>query len=70
MKNIALMSDVLNSIIFLILIASPIVCLVGLITAAVSTKTRKIGIKIMIGAAIAFVIGFGTCLANFNISPK
>lgn len=64
MKNITLMSDTLSSLLLFVLFLSPVAFIIGLIMVAASQNTRKTGIKIMIGAAIAFIIGFGTCLAN------
>lgn len=31
-------------------------------------KTRKLGLKILIISVIAFIIGFGTCAANFRLN--
>ncbi len=31
-------------------------------------KSRKLGLKLLIGSIITFVIGFGTCAANFSMN--
>ena len=66
MKLILLSSEILASIGMGIVFLSPIVFLVGLIMMIVSSKNKKIGLKLLIGSIIAFVIGFGTCLANLG----
>ncbi|WP_445454554.1 hypothetical protein [Flavobacterium sp. 25HG05S-40] len=67
MKNIVLMSDIMGGIILFLLVVSPIAFIVGLIMIAASKEYRQLGIKIVIGAVIAFIIGFGTCFANLSI---
>lgn len=66
MRNLFLMSDFWGQVIVLILILSPIVFVIGIILTAVSKDTRKVGIKLIIGSVIAFIIGFGTCMANLT----
>lgn len=60
------MSDLLSSVILFLLFVSPIVFVIGIILVAVSKDTRKFGIKLIIGSVIAFIIGFGTCMANIR----
>jgi uncharacterized protein with PQ loop repeat len=35
-----------------------------------SEKDRKIGLKFMVFSTIAFIIGFGTCVANFALDTR
>jgi hypothetical protein len=60
------MSDFLGQVIMLILILSPIVFVIGIILAAVSKDTKKLGVKLIIGSVITFIIGLGTCIANMS----
>lgn len=62
-----LKSDFLGSLGAIIAIVSPFIFLVGLIMAIVSQEKRKLGIKLLIGSIILFIIGFGTCLANLSL---
>ncbi len=66
MGNIFLMSDFWGEVIVIMLILSPIVLVIGIILAAFSKDTRKIGVKLIIGSLIAFIIGFGTCIASMG----
>jgi len=52
---------------FYMVILSPIAFITGLIIIASSRDYRKLGIKIVIGSVIAFIIGFGTCFANLSL---
>lgn len=68
MKTLFLRSDTLAQIgIALALISIPLF-LIGLILIIASEKSRKTGIKLLIGSIVAFIIGFGTCFANLSLS--
>ncbi|HKX85402.1 MAG TPA: hypothetical protein VJL37_01930 [Flavobacterium sp.] len=68
MKTLFLRSEIFAEIgIALALISIPLF-VIGLIMIIASQKSRKIGIKLLIGSVIAFVIGFGTCFANLSLS--
>ncbi|MFN3753828.1 hypothetical protein [Flavobacterium sp.] len=66
MGNVFLMSNFWGQVLVLILILSPIVFVIGIILAAFSKGTRKVGVKLIIGSVIAFIIGFGTCMASMS----
>lgn len=66
MGNIVLMSDFWGQVLVLVLILSPIAFVIGIILIAVSKDTRKFGVKLLIGSVIAFIIGFGTCMASMS----
>lgn len=67
MNTILLKSDTLAGIGMILAIVSSFVFLVGLIIIIASQKNRKIGLKLLIGSVIAFIIGFGTCFVNLSL---
>lgn len=67
MKTFFLQSEILLQIGMALAVLSAPLFLVGLIMIIASEKSRKIGIKLLIGSIITFVIGFGTCFANFSL---
>lgn len=67
MEIIFLNSDILGSLGAIIALVSPIVFLVGLLMTIFSAKNRKMGIRLLIGSVIAFIVGFGTCFANLSL---
>lgn len=60
------MKDFLVNFGCFVAIISFIVFIVGFFMLFAESK-RKLGLKFMLFSAIAFVIGFGTCAANFSI---
>ncbi|WP_395063844.1 hypothetical protein [Flavobacterium sp.] len=60
------MKDFLVSFGGFVAFVSFIVFIVGFFMIFAESK-RKLGLKLMLFSAIAFVIGFGTCAANFSI---
>ena len=46
--------------------ASPFVFIAGLIVTAVNKDNRKIGLYMVLGSVICFIIGFGICLNNIG----
>jgi hypothetical protein len=67
MNIMLLKSDTLAGLGMIMAIVSPFVFLVGLIIIIAFKKNRKIGIKLLIASLITFIIGFGTCFANFSL---
>ncbi len=67
MNAILLNSDLLGSMGAIIALVSPFVFLTGLLMIIFSEKNRKLGIKLLIGSVIAFIVGFGTCFANLSL---
>lgn len=68
MNTVFLKSDVLAQFGIVLALLSIPLFLIGLIVAIASQKNRKVGLKLLIGSIIAFIIGFGTCIANFSLS--
>lgn len=62
------MNNLLIQISVVIAIISAFAFLVGIIMLFFD-KTRKVGLRILIVSVITFIIGFGTCLANFSLGP-
>ena len=60
--------DFLSVIAILLLFGSPFVLLAGLIITIANKSKRKLGLYLIIGAVISFIIGFGICLNTFSIS--
>jgi hypothetical protein len=61
------MKETLTGLGIIIACISPIFFLFGLIMAIFSKEKKKLGVKFLIGSVIGFIIGFGTCLANFSL---
>jgi hypothetical protein len=61
------MREALFSLGIIVACISPIFFLFGLIMAIFSEEKKKLGVKFLIGSVIGFIIGFGTCLANFSM---
>ncbi len=40
---------------------------IGVFVAIISQKNKQLGIKLLIGSVISFVIGFGGCLAYISV---
>ena len=47
---------------------SVIAFLVGIVRLIFISENKKLSLKIILYSVIAFVIGFGTCAANFSLS--
>lgn len=62
------MNDILAQISMIIVGISTITFLIGFIMLFIASK-RKIALKILLYSVIAFVIGFGTCVATFTLGP-
>jgi hypothetical protein len=60
-------SDNLVGLGMIIMVLSTISFLVGLFMAIFSKKDRKTGVNLLIGSIVFFIIGFGTCAANFSL---
>lgn len=67
MTTFILKSDLLANLGAVIAMICPVVLIIGIIMAFASVKNRKLGIKLIIGSIICFIIGFGTCLVNLNL---
>jgi hypothetical protein len=52
----------------LIAFVSAIAFLVGVARLIFISENQKLSLKIILYSVIAFVIGFGTCVANFSMS--
>lgn len=61
------MNDILAQISMIIVGISTITFLIGFIMLFIESK-RKIALKIVLYSVIAFVIGFGTCVATFSLN--
>ncbi|WP_417940572.1 hypothetical protein [Flavobacterium sp. RS13.1] len=48
---------------------SVIAFLVGIIRLIFVSSNKKLSLKIILFSVISFVIGFGTCAANFSLGP-
>jgi len=59
-------NDFLVSAAIIIVLISVLVFFVGIVFLFID-KNKKTGLKLIIGSIIAFIIGFGTCFANFNL---
>jgi len=60
------MKDTLVTIGILLAIISAIAILVGFIMIFFESR-RKLGLKVILFSIIGFIIGFGTCFANFSL---
>lgn len=60
------MDDFLSGLSGVLLFGSPFVFIVGLIVTAVNKDNRKIGLIMVIGSVVCFIIGFGICASNFG----
>lgn len=52
----------------LIAFVSVITFLIGIVRLIFISENQKLSLKIILYSVIAFVIGFGTCAANFSMS--
>jgi hypothetical protein len=59
-------TDFLVSAAIIVEMISVVVFLIGIIFLFVESK-KKLGLKLIVGAVIAFVIGFGSCTAGFAL---
>lgn len=60
------MKDFLTGFGMLLVLGSVFAFIVGFFM-LFNDKTRKLGLKIFIISIITFIIGFGTCAANFSL---
>lgn len=60
------MDDFLTGLSMIMLLGSPFVFIAGLIVTAVNKNNRKIGLSMILGSVISFIIGFGICASNFG----
>lgn len=61
------MNDFLQGLSMIMLFGSPFVFIAGLIVTAVNKENRKLGLWLVIGSVISFIIGFGICLNTFSM---
>jgi hypothetical protein len=61
------MQEALLGIGIIVSVVSPIVLFIGVLMAIFGKENKKLGIKLIIGSIIAFIIGFATCAANFTL---
>lgn len=61
------MSEILASVGGIMALISLIAFFVGLLSLIISDN-KKIPLKIILYSVIGFVVGFGTCAANFSLS--
>lgn len=61
------MNDFLQGLSGVLLFGSPFVFIAGLIITAVNKEKRKLGLYLVIGSVISFIIGFGICLNTFSL---
>ena len=61
------MNDFLQQLSMVMLFGSPFVFIAGLIVTAVNKENRKLGLWLVIGSVISFIIGFGICLNTFSM---
>jgi hypothetical protein len=59
------MNDFLQTLSILILFLSSIVFITGLIFTVLNNKKRKLGLYLIFGSIISFIIGFCICLNSF-----
>ena len=52
----------------ILLFGCPFIFIAGLIITLANKDKSKLGLKLLIGAVVGFIIGFGICLNNFNSS--
>lgn len=62
------MKETLVTIGIILAIISAIAFIIGFFMLFFESQ-RKAGLKIMLFSVIGFVIGFGTCVANFSLGP-
>lgn len=62
------MEDFLVSAGALIAIISIIAFFVGLVRLIFISDDKKLSLKIILYSVVAFIIGFGTCAANFTLN--
>ncbi len=53
--------EFLGQLAIFMIFASPIVFIAGLIITAINKEKRKLGLYLVIGSIISFIIGFGIC---------
>ena len=61
------MNDFLQGLSMIMLFGSTFVFIAGLIVTAVNKENRKLGLWLVIGSVISFIIGFGICLNTFSM---
>ncbi len=61
------MNDFLSGLSGVLLFGSPFIFIAGLIVTAVNKEKRKLGLYLVIGSVISFIIGFGICLNTFSM---
>lgn len=61
-------SDFIVSAAIIIEMISVAVFFIGIIFLFIESK-KKLGLKLIIGSVIAFIIGFSACTANFTLGP-
>jgi hypothetical protein len=62
------MKETLVGIGIFLAIISVVAFVVGFIMIFFESR-RKLGLKVMLFSVIGFIIGFGTCVANFSLGP-
>ena len=67
LKILEIMNDFLQQLSMVMLFGSPFVFIAGLIVTAVNKENRKLGLWLVIGSVISFIIGFGICLNTFSM---
>jgi hypothetical protein len=60
------MSDFQIILTKIFIVGSPFFFILGLIITAIDKRFRKVGLALVIGSVIFFIIGFGICLNNFG----
>ncbi len=53
--------EFLGQLAIFMIFASPFVFIAGLIITAINKEKRKLGLYLVIGSIISFIIGFGIC---------
>lgn len=61
------MKDFLAPLSMIVVLISVVGFFIGLLMVCFESQ-RKLGLKILITSVIAFVIGFGTCVATFSLN--
>ena len=61
------MNEFLSGLSGILLFGSPFVFIAGLIITAFNIEKRKLGLYLVIGSVISFIIGFGICLNTFSM---
>jgi hypothetical protein len=61
------MREIISSLSMLLVALSAIAFFVSIVMVIFDTKNRKLSLRILLFSIIAFVIGFGTCVASFSM---